>query len=160
MASTKTYLLVSGGAVAVGVGAAIVWRLRERRKLAQLLSGSTMVAEARDLALIDWTPEEKAAEMLPLFSSASADHGYAEVLAEVHELIPEKAADLLSLTDDAKRVFEEKTGVNVDSTVAAAKVTATTAAVGGRAAAAGVYSQLPDLPLVDVVNWLPSSWRS
>lgn len=121
-----------------GAGIAVVgwigYRLRQRSELANLLTQSTAVAQGHALGVISWTPQSKAAEMLPFTSTLGVDQAFAVVQQELRLLMP-AISESPSLVEDAARVLSEKTGVDVQGT------------------AASIYAQLPDIPGVDLSSW-------
>lgn len=113
-------LVGAAGLSVVSGGAWFYYRSSQRQKLTELLTKSSMVQQATEKQLVFWTPEEKAADLIGYTNLTSADEAYGIVLAELHKLLPEDPNDMLNLTDDAKRIFEEKTGVNVDQIASSA----------------------------------------
>lgn len=144
--SGKTLGVAVGGTVAVASASWLWYRYQQRAKLVELLTASPMVAQALAQLLVSWTVESKAASLVGYTNFVSADAAYVDVLAELRKLLPADPEEMLNLSDDAKRMFEEKTGINVDESVAAAKDSVTS-----------VYEKLPDVPLVDTTSWF-TSW--
>lgn len=112
-------LYAGAGLVLVAGGGWVGLRLFQRSKLVGLLEGSAMVNQALTLKLVSWTVEEKAAEVITFTNTLTADQGYAMVLAELRKMIPADAGDMVDLTEDAKRLFMEKTGIDPDAVIAA-----------------------------------------
>lgn len=137
------------GLVAAGASGWFYWRTAQRSKLAQLIQSSGSYQSAWSQGFVNWTPPEKAAEVVTFTNTIGADQAFALVLAELRLLVPSDPADLVNLTDDAKRLFEEKTGVNADAVIAA-----------GSASAHSLYDKLPDVPGVDTSGWFSSLFGS
>jgi hypothetical protein len=133
---------VAAGVAVLSAGAWVALRLKTRAALKNLLEGSETVEVARTAGLITWTAAERAAETVGFLSAQSADAAYAEILAELRALLPVQPGDMVNLTDDAKRVFQEKTGVDPNVIIAT-----------GTSAADSVYQSLPDVPIVDTTSW-------
>lgn len=126
------------GAVLLTGGGWIALRLYQRSKLVGLLEKSAMVNQAMAGGVVAWTVEEKAAEVIAFTNTMTADQGYALVLAELRKLIPLDAGDMVDLTEDAKRLFLEQTGIDPDAVIKASGDAATklTEATKGYAQAA------------------------
>lgn len=106
------------GAVLLAGGGWAGLRLYQRSKLVGLLQGSAMVNQALAFGIVPWSAEEKAAEIITFTNTITADQGYALVLVELRKMIPADAGDMLDLTEDAKRLFMEKTGIDPDAVIA------------------------------------------
>ncbi len=130
----------------LGLGAGLwVWQRRKARgKLAELLAASPMVLTASAWNYIQWTPEDKAASMITTTNTIGVDAAYMRVLAEVRALMPEE--EELQLGADMSRLIEDKL---VGMGLTPEKIEET------KAQAASLYSQLPDVPLIDTSGWLP-----
>lgn len=112
-------LYAGAGALLLAGGGWAGLRLYQRSKLVDLLQNSSMVNQALTLKLVSWTVEEKAADVIGFTNTLTADQGYALVLADLRKLMPADPADLVDLTEDAKRLFMEQTGIDPDAVVAA-----------------------------------------
>lgn len=110
-------LHVGAGATLVAGAGWVYWRLSQRSKLVELLNGSAMVNQALSFGIVPWSQEEKAAEIITLTNTLTADQGYALVLADLRRMIPANPDDMVDLTEDAKRLFLEKTGVDPDAVI-------------------------------------------
>lgn len=106
--STTTVLAVAG----IGGGVWIYTRLQARKKLQKMLEESDVITAAIASGAVTWTPESKAAEKITFTNAKSADRAFAEILAEVMPLLP--ADELDAMLDQAKQVFEQSTGLDVD----------------------------------------------
>lgn len=136
--------------LATGVGVAAVggwlgWRLVTRNALKKLLVNSEMVKKATEKGLISWTPGEKAAQEISLVGMKTAAAAYVDVLDELRKIMPIEMTDMQNMTEDVKRIFEEKTGIDPDAVVQS-----------GKSTAQSIYDSLPDVPLVDTSSWF--SW--
>ena len=128
------WLELGAGAAILGAGGFALWRITQRNRLAEMLGDSALVAEARGLGLVTWTPEEKAADVIGWFSLRSAQQGYLVVLDEVRKLLPPEAAV------SASSMLTDLTNAGFD-----------------------LYSKLPDVPGVDTTglfNWAMGKWSS
>lgn len=111
--SWQTWGLLAGGAVVAG---GVTWYFTRRAaaaRLTDMLASSATVQKAIEANLIDWTPQEKAAELVNCCNMTSADQAFGEILAEVSRLLPVEESDVVDLSDDVLRVVQEKTGVDL-----------------------------------------------
>lgn len=98
----------------LGGGAWAVYRIQQRKKLEKELEDSPTVRMAADLGLLRWTPEEKAAELMPLLESKGVDAALLEAVTEVQTLLASQGLGEGSASTKAKQYIEAKTGVDLD----------------------------------------------
>lgn len=100
---TMTYVAI--GAVLLGGG----WsyqRMRERKKLRDLLAGSQVVVSAHGANIIAWTPEQKAAEEIGLTNMTSAEEAFTRILSELQPMLPADAVPQIEQSTIAGKVYE------------------------------------------------------
>lgn len=128
----KIKLGLLGGGLA---GGWVTYRLLERRKLTKLLEEDPTVQSIIAQGLVDWSPSEKAAEVIGFFDTTSASKAFGQVIATL-PVPPEKMIETASrIGGEAAEALDAALGLPPGTTVNAAQVAASTA-----------WDLLPSLP--------------